>query len=99
MRKVRLRRAVGKGTAWFALENGEHLVARAVGDEAAGGFQKAFEDCGGKVIQKIWPTLGNKDFGPYIATIKPDADAVFTHITEAWLVRRGGTGEPDRLQR
>jgi branched-chain amino acid transport system substrate-binding protein len=50
----------------------------AFGYEAAGGFQKAFEDCGGKVIQKIWPTLGNKDFGPYISTIKPDADAVFT---------------------
>src|ERR1700694_5485291 len=45
----------------------------AFGYEATGGFQKAFEDCGGKVIQKIWPTLGNKDFGPYIATIKPDA--------------------------
>jgi DNA-binding FadR family transcriptional regulator len=27
------------------------------------------------------------------------ARAMFTHITEAWLVRRGGTGEPDRLQR
>jgi branched-chain amino acid transport system substrate-binding protein len=50
----------------------------AFGYEAAGGFQKAFEDCGGKVIQKIWPTLGNKDFGPYISTIKPDADAVFS---------------------
>ncbi len=23
-----------------------------------GGFQKAFEDCGGKIIQKIWPPLG-----------------------------------------
>ncbi len=42
----------------------------AFGYEALGGFQKAFEDCGGKVIQKIWPTLGNKDFGPYISTIK-----------------------------
>ena len=50
----------------------------AFGYEAAGGFQKAFEDCGGKVIQKIWPTLGNKDFGPYIPTIKADADAVFS---------------------
>ncbi len=50
----------------------------AFGYEAAGGFQKAFEDCGGKVIQKIWPTLGNKDFGPYISTIKGDADAVFS---------------------
>ena len=43
-----------------------------------GGFQKAFEDCGGKVIQKIWPPLGTKDFGPFIPTIKADADAVFS---------------------
>ena len=50
----------------------------AFGYESAGGFQKAFEDCGGKVIQKIWPPLGNKDFGPFIPTIKADADAVFS---------------------
>jgi branched-chain amino acid transport system substrate-binding protein len=50
----------------------------AFGYESVGGFQKAFEDCGGKVIQKIWPPLGTKDFGPYIPTIKADADAIFT---------------------
>ena len=50
----------------------------AFGYETTGGFQKAFEDCGGKVIQKIWPPLGTKDFGPYIPTMKPDADAVFS---------------------
>jgi branched-chain amino acid transport system substrate-binding protein len=50
----------------------------AFGYESAGGFQKVFEDCGGKVIQKIWPPLGTKDFGPYIPTIKADADAIFT---------------------
>ena len=50
----------------------------AFGYEAVGGFQKAFEDCGGKVIQKIWPPLGTKDFGPYIPTIKADADAIFS---------------------
>ncbi len=50
----------------------------AFGYEVVGGFQKAFEDCGGKVIQKIWPPIGTKDFGPYIPTLKPDADAIFT---------------------
>jgi len=50
----------------------------AFGYEQVGGFQKSFEDCGGKVIQKIWPPLGNKDFGPFIPTIKADADAVFS---------------------
>ena len=50
----------------------------AFGHEVAGGFQRVFEDCGGKVIQKIWPPLGTKDFGPYIPTLKKDADAIFT---------------------
>jgi branched-chain amino acid transport system substrate-binding protein len=50
----------------------------AFGYEAAGGFQKAFEDCGGQIVQKIWPPLNTKDFGPYIPTFKADADAVFS---------------------
>jgi branched-chain amino acid transport system substrate-binding protein len=50
----------------------------AFGYESVGGFQKVFEDCGGKVIQKIWPPLGTKDFGPYIPTMKSDADAIYT---------------------
>ncbi len=50
----------------------------AFGYEAQGGFQKAFESCGGKIIQKIWPPLGTKDFGPYIPQIKQDADAIFS---------------------
>jgi branched-chain amino acid transport system substrate-binding protein len=50
----------------------------AFGYEVIGGFQRAFEACGGQIIQKIWPPLGTKDFGPYIPTIKADADAIFT---------------------
>jgi branched-chain amino acid transport system substrate-binding protein len=50
----------------------------AFGYEQVGGFQKVFEDCGGKIIQKIWPPLGTKDFGPYIPTIKANADAIFS---------------------
>ena len=68
--------------AWACDQGYKKVVAVAAdyafGYESVGGFQKAFEDCGGKVIQKIWPTLGNKDFGPYISTIKADADAVFS---------------------
>ena len=40
----------------------------AFGYEQLGGFQKGFEDCGGKIVQKIWVPLGTKDFGPYIPT-------------------------------
>ena len=50
----------------------------AFGYEVIGGFQKSFEDCGGKIVQKIWPPIGTKDFGPYIPTIKSDIDAIFT---------------------
>jgi branched-chain amino acid transport system substrate-binding protein len=49
----------------------------AFGYEQVGGFQKAFEDCGGKVVQKIWVPFGAKDFGPYIPSIKRDIDAIF----------------------
>ncbi len=67
----------------WACENGYKRVVTvgadyAVGHEVVGGFQKVFEDCGGQVVQKIWPPLGTKDFGPYIPTIKRDADAIFT---------------------
>jgi branched-chain amino acid transport system substrate-binding protein len=50
----------------------------AFGYESTGGFQRAFESCGGKVIQKIWPPLGTKDFGPYIPTINAKADMIYT---------------------
>jgi branched-chain amino acid transport system substrate-binding protein len=50
----------------------------AFGYEVVGGFQRAFEACGGQIVQKIWPPLGTKDFGPYIPTIKQDADAIFS---------------------
>src|SRR5262245_707076 len=53
----------------------------AFGYEIVGGFQRAFEACGGKIIQKIWPPIGTKDFGPYIPTIKQDADGIFS-----WMV-------------
>jgi len=55
----------------------------AFGYEVVGGFQKTFEDCGGKIVQKIWPPLGTKDFGPYIPTIKADADAVLSLMVAA----------------
>ncbi len=50
----------------------------AFGYEVVGGFQRAFEACGGQIVQKIWPPLTTKDFGPYIPTLKADADAIFT---------------------
>ncbi|MGH2610818.1 MAG: ABC transporter substrate-binding protein, partial [Tepidiformaceae bacterium] len=67
---------------WACQQGYKRIVAigadYAFGHEVVGGFQKAFEDCGGRIIQKIWPPLGTIDFGPYIPTIKKDADAIFT---------------------
>src|SRR5215475_718191 len=67
----------------WACEQGYKKIAviaadYAFGYEVVGGFQKAFEECGGKIIQKIWPPLTTKDFGPYIPQIKQDADAIFS---------------------
>jgi branched-chain amino acid transport system substrate-binding protein len=49
----------------------------AFGHEVVAGFQKAFEDAGGQVVQKLWPTLGTTDQGPYIGQLKKGIDAVF----------------------
>jgi len=50
----------------------------AFGYEVVGGFQRAFEACGGQVIQKVWVPLSARDFGPYIPTLKRDADRIFS---------------------
>jgi len=44
--------------------------------EWIGGFQKVFEESGGKIIQKIWVPLNAQDFAPYLPHIRKDADAV-----------------------
>jgi branched-chain amino acid transport system substrate-binding protein len=67
----------------WACEQGYKKIAAigadyAFGYEVIGGFQRAFEACGGQIVQKIWPPIGTKDFGPYIPTIKGDVDAIFT---------------------
>jgi branched-chain amino acid transport system substrate-binding protein len=46
------------------------------GYEVADGFAHSFIDSGGTIIQEIYPALGTTDFGPFMAQIKQDADAV-----------------------
>lgn len=48
----------------------------AFGHEGVAGFQRVFEDDGGKVIQKLWSPLNVADYGTYISQIKTNADAV-----------------------
>ena len=47
----------------------------AYGHENVGGFQRVFEDGGGKVVQKLWTPLNAPDYGTYISQLKPDLDA------------------------
>lgn len=49
----------------------------AYGHEMCAGFQRAFEDGGGKIIQKIFTPLATPDYGSYVAQVKTDADAIF----------------------
>jgi branched-chain amino acid transport system substrate-binding protein len=59
----------------------------AFGWEQVGGFQRTFEEAGGQIVQKLWPPLGTTDFGPYLAQIKRDADAVFAVMVAASALR------------
>ena len=47
----------------------------AFGYEQFAGFQRVFEDNGGKVIKKLWPPLVTPDYTPYLAQIA-NVDAV-----------------------
>jgi branched-chain amino acid transport system substrate-binding protein len=48
----------------------------AFGHEQMSGFQRVFEDGGGKVVKKLWPPLVTPDYAPYIAQIG-SVDCVF----------------------
>jgi branched-chain amino acid transport system substrate-binding protein len=48
----------------------------AFGYEQMAGFQRVFEDDGGKVVKKLWPPLVTPDYTPYIAQVA-DVDCVF----------------------
>ena len=55
----------------------------AYGHETAAGFQRVFEEAGGKVVQKLWPPLNVPDYGTYIAQIKPNVDAIYAGFAGA----------------
>jgi len=47
----------------------------AFGHEQMGGFQRVFEDAGGRVVKKLWPPLVTPDYTPYLAQLS-GVDAV-----------------------
>jgi len=59
----------------------------AFGFESVGGFQRVFEEQGGRIIQKLWAPANVQDFAPYIAQIKRDADAVVGVFSGSAAVR------------
>jgi branched-chain amino acid transport system substrate-binding protein len=76
---------------WFAKNLGKEAITIASdfagGRDSGGEFKLAFAQHGGKVVNEIWPPLGNKDFAPYFAELRgakvagvfaffPGADAV-----------------------
>lgn len=55
----------------------------AFGHEISAGFQRVFEESGGKVVQKLWPPLNVADYGSYIAQIERGSDAVLAAFAGA----------------
>ena len=51
----------------------------AFGYEQMAGFQRVFEDHGGKVVKKLWPPLVTPDYTPFIAQIQ-NVDCVFNGL-------------------
>src|SRR5256714_10653209 len=49
----------------------------AYGHEMCAGFQRVFEDAGGKIVQKLFPPLTVPDYGTYIAQLKTNVDGIF----------------------
>ena len=56
------------------------------GWETVGGFHKSFEDNGGQIVQKLWVPLNVQDYGPYLAQVRKDADAVFVNALGRWTL-------------
>src|SRR4051812_29742263 len=49
----------------------------AYGHEMCAGFQRVFEDSGGKIVQKTFPPLTVPDYATYLAQMKTNIDAIF----------------------
>mgnify|MGYP000434883787 CR=1 FL=1 len=67
---------------WVAKNLGYKRIATiaydfAFGHEWVGGFQRTFEENGGRIVQKLWPPIGAPDYAPYLAQLRRDVDAVF----------------------
>ena len=55
----------------------------AFGHETTAGFQRTFEENGGKIVQKLWSPLNVADYGSYVGELKTDVDAVYASFAGA----------------
>jgi branched-chain amino acid transport system substrate-binding protein len=77
---------------WVAKNLGYKQVATiaydfAFGHEWVSGFQRTFEENGGRIVQKLWPPIGAPDYGPYLSQLRRDIDAVFAVFSGADALR------------
>jgi branched-chain amino acid transport system substrate-binding protein len=49
----------------------------AYGHEHTAGFQRTFEENGGKIVQKLWTPINIPDYGSHIAQLKTNVDAIY----------------------
>jgi branched-chain amino acid transport system substrate-binding protein len=59
----------------------------AFGWEVAAGFHRTFEEAGGQIVQKLWSPLGTADYGPYLAQLRRDVDAIYAIFSGADALR------------
>jgi branched-chain amino acid transport system substrate-binding protein len=59
----------------------------AFGHEQMAGFQRVFEESGGRVVKKLWPPLVTPDYTPFIAQIGSNVDCVFNGFAGSNPVR------------
>ncbi len=58
-----------------------------LGQETLGSFHKAFEDLGGKVVQRTYIPRKTLDFSPYVANLDRKVDGLFAVVTGAPNIR------------
>jgi len=66
---------------------GHHRDGQRLRPRGGGGFQRVFEDAGGKVVQKLWVPLNVLDFAPYLSQVAKDVDAVCAVFVAGQAVR------------
>jgi branched-chain amino acid transport system substrate-binding protein len=57
------------------------------GYQTVGGFQYAFEQAGGDVVQKLWAPIGTTDYAPFVSELDQDVDAVYVTLIGADIPR------------